>query len=170
MKPKIILFIIALVLSTSAYSLDNQFGSFISPKGWKIIDKKLLPGNVKCLVQGRTLNDVPPSLNLAVENCTSSLENYLKSAKSIFVSKGDSWQQLGTIKTRSGPAALVLITQDSPFGQVRLMQAFIQQNNVIYLLTATALKEEFNKYYSDFFKAFQSFSLPETFLSDPEEF
>ena len=52
------------------------------------------------------------------------------------------------------------------WGEVRLMHVIFQENEVVYILTGAALKEEFPRFYKDFFNSFCSLSLVENLAKE----
>lgn len=129
---------------------------FTPPTGWFLADPKALPSNVKVMVVGKGNSEYPPSLNLTTEKFSGTLKQYLKIVKSINDSKGDEWKDLGTIRTEAGEGSLSQVDIKSKFGTERLMHVILEKNGTIYILTAAALKNEFPKYYKDFFSSMRS--------------
>lgn len=129
---------------------------FTPPTGWFLADPNALPPNVKVMVVGKGNSEYPPSLNLTTEKYSGTLKQYLKIVKSINDSKGDEWKDLGTIRTEAGEGSLSQVDIKSKFGTERLMHVILQKEGTIYILTAAALKNEFPKYYKDFFNSMRS--------------
>ncbi len=76
--------------------------------------------------------------------------------KAINDSQGTEWKDLGTIKTEAGDASLSQVDAKTQWGNVRTMHVILLRDGVIYIMTAAATKEEFPKYYKDFFNAMRS--------------
>lgn len=129
---------------------------FNSPEGWRLADPEALPPSVKLMVVGTGKSGFPPSINLAVEKFNGSIKDYLRIVKSINDTQGAEWKDLGKIKTEAGPASLSQVDSKSEWGDVKMMHVIIKKDNTIYILTAAALKEEFSKFYQDFFKSIHS--------------
>jgi hypothetical protein len=82
--------------------------------------------------------------------------DYLKKIKEINKAKGLDWKSLGTLKTDAGTASLSQVDAKSEWGDVRRMHVILKKDDTIYILTGVALKDEYPKFYGDFFKAFRS--------------
>lgn len=129
---------------------------FTPPEGWRMADKKDLPKHVLALVIGKGKEDFPPSMNLGYDPFSGSMKDYLKVIKEINLSQGCILKDLGTISTGAGDASLSQFDEKTEWGEVRQMHAILIHEGVAYILTASALKEEFPKFYQQFFKAMQS--------------
>lgn len=70
--------------------------------------------------------------------------------------KGYEWKDLGTIQTQAGTGNLSQADTKTQWGNVRLMHVILIKNGNIYILTASALKEEFSIFYNEFFAAMRS--------------
>jgi len=133
-------------------------GSFFSPpEGWMFSDLDNLPPRVKFMVVGKGKSLFRPSINLATEKYSGTVNDYLKVVKNINNTKGDSWKNLGTIDTLAGPASLSQAETTTKWGEVRMMHLIASHKGVIHIMTAAALKEEFSQFYPEFFRAMQSF-------------
>ncbi len=129
---------------------------FNPPDGWHLANPKALPPSVKLMVVGSGNNDFPPSINLGTEKIEGDLKNYLKTIKSINDSQGSDWKDLGTIRTQAGTASLSQVDAKTEWGEVRMMHVILVKETTAYILTAAALKEEFPKFYKEFFKSMRS--------------
>lgn len=129
---------------------------FSPPSNWKIADSKLLPKSVKIMVIGESPSTFPPSMNLSLEPYRGTLKQYLKLIKNMDESRGNEWKDLGFVHTEAGKASLSQVDEPSQWGIKRLMRAILLKNNTIYILTASALKEEFAQFYNHFFNAMRS--------------
>lgn len=132
---------------------------FTPPQGWYLADPKALPPSVKVMVVGKGTSEYPPSLNLSTEKFSGTLKHYLKIVKALNESKGDEWKDLGTIRTEAGDASLSQVDTKSKWGTERLMHVILEKNGTIYILTAAALKNEFPKYYKEFFNSMRSLQI-----------
>lgn len=130
--------------------------TFTPPQGWKIADASHLPKSVKVMVVGKGDHEYPPSINLGTENYTHTLSDYLKRIKEINAANGTEWKNLGPIQTLAGEANLSQVDTKTQWGDVRMMHVILLKNNVVYILTASALKNEFAKFYTDFFESLRS--------------
>lgn len=135
---------------------------FTPPAGWHSTDSKDLLGSVKVMVVGKGEHEFPPSINLGTETYKGTLKQYLKRIKEINASQGHEWKDLGTIRTPAGEASLSQADTKTKWGEVRMMHVILRKDNTVYILTAASLKEEFPKFYKDFFAAFRSLRFNET--------
>ena len=129
---------------------------FTPPPGWVMADSALLPPSVRVMVVGKGERIVPPSMNLTTQPYTGTLKQYLKIIKNKNDAQGYAWKDLGNIRTQAGQANLSQVDTKSEWGEIRLMHVTLLKNGWIYILTASALKEEFSKYYKQFFAAMRS--------------
>ena len=141
--------------------LNNKKITFTPPPGWCLADKKDLPSRVSFMVVGKGNSTFPPSINMATEPYKGTLKEYLKRVKEINKGNGCEWKDLGTIKTLMGNGSLSQVDIQSKWGCQRLMHVIILQDDVIYVVTASALKEEFTNFYKEIFEAFKSLKIIE---------
>lgn len=165
-------FIFSISLLTAVEKKENEaVVLFTPPSGWFIGDQKALPASVKVMVVGKGQSAFPPSMNLSTQTYEGTLKQYLKIVKSINDSQGYEWKDLGTIKTEAGIASLSQVDTRNEWGVVRQMHVILLKNGNIYILTAAALKDEFPKFYKEFFDAFHTLRVNQSIfdmLSTPE--
>lgn len=148
--------------STSAQSQPKKITvMFTPPEGWHLADKTKLPQHVMVMVVGKGQNEYPPSMNLGYDPHSGSLKEYLKIIKDINQSQGCILKDLGSISTEAGTVSLSQFDEKTQWGEVRQMHAVLLRDKIAYILTASALKTEFSKYYRDFFNAIQSLRFEE---------
>lgn len=136
--------------------MQDEVVAFTPPEGWKLVDAKSLSPSVKAMVIGKGEHEFPPSINLATEPYARSLNDYLKKVKEVNQADGADWKSLGSIQTQAGEGNLSQVDLPTQWGDVRMMHVILLKNNTIYILTASALKSEFPKFYKDFFTSLQS--------------
>lgn len=129
---------------------------FTPPQGWKAADPKILPQSVKAMVIGQGAHEFPPSMNLGIETYQGTLKQYLQRVKEINESQGLEWKNLGNISTGAGNASLSQVDKKNEWGCIRMMHVILKKEDQIYILTASALKDEFSKFYKEFFVAMRS--------------
>lgn len=135
-------------------------GFFKAPKNWKTLAKDKLPASVQQMAKGRGKKELPPSVNLVVENTKLDIEKYTELVREIHLANHlSSWIKLGTIDTLAGEAVLTQIKTKSQWGSVRMLQSLLISENRVYIMTASALEEEFPKFYKEFFTSIQSLQL-----------
>jgi len=134
--------------------------SFTPPEGWHMAEESSLSKRVKVMVIGTSAKGFPPSINMAVEdNFKGSVQQYMKVVKSICDNKGNTFKNLGTIKTDAGIGNLSQVDAKSAYGPLRMMHVILIKDGTVYIATATALAEEFPLFYGAFFKAFKSLKI-----------
>lgn len=138
---------------------DDEIVFFTPPPNWLGVDPNMLPEKVKVMVIGKGPNGFPPSLNLSWENYSGTLKDYLKIVKNLNTAHGYEWKDLGTIQTQAGIGSLSQVDTQTQWGNVRLMHVILKKNGKIYILTASALKNEFAIFYKDFFSAMRSLKI-----------
>lgn len=159
----VILFMLAFtILGYSEEENQNRpaIAMFTPPKDWKIADQSMLTPHVKVFVIGpKLLSEMPPTMNLLIEPYTGTLKSYLKQVKKINESHGDAWKDLGSLKTKTGEASLSQVEVRSKWGGEKLMQAIVVKNGYAYVLTASAAKNEFGRFYQQFYNALRSLQI-----------
>lgn len=150
--------LILTILLSSATAAEYSF--FIPPKDWELANPKMLSPRVKIGFIGLTKKELRPSVNLAVEQVDISLHEYVSAVKKIHESDPNNrWRDLGKFSTSAGEARLTEIETKSEWGDVRLLQLIIIKNKAAYIVTASALREEFSRFYKDFQSVFRSFTI-----------
>lgn len=129
---------------------------FSPPPNWKMADPKLLPKSVKIMVIGESSSVFPPSMNLSLEPYSGTLKQYLKMIKNMDESRGNEWKDLGSIRTEAGNGNLSQVDEPTQWGIKRLMRVILLKNNTIYILTASALRDDFAQFYNQFFASMRS--------------
>jgi len=108
------------------------------------------------MVVGKSNTEYPPSMNLGMEPFSGSLDEYLKIVKAINDSQNAEWKSLGTIHTKAGPGNLSQVDMTTSWGSVRLMHVILVKDGQAYILTAAARRDEFPRFYRQFFKSMRS--------------
>ncbi len=130
---------------------------FTPPEGWGSLDPKKLPGSVKVMVVGKGSDtNYPPSINLGMEEYNGTLKDYLKIVKAINESQNAEWKNLGTIHTEAGRASLSQVDVSTSWGTIRLMHVILVKKGQAYIMTSAALRDEFPRFYSEFFNSMRS--------------
>lgn len=143
----------------SAVEKEEGFVFFTPPTGWRMAESNALPTHVRALVVGNGPSTFPPSLNLSSEPFQGTLRDYLKIVKNMNSSRGYEWKDLGNIRTEAGNGNLSQVDTKTQWGDVRLMHVILVKNGHVYILTASALKNEFSLFYKDFFAAMRSLKI-----------
>ena len=143
--------------AVAAHKEDVDAIMFTPPEGWGSLDPKKLPGSVKVMVVGKGSDaSYPPSINLGVEEYSGTLKDYLKIVKAINDSQNADWKNLGTIHTEAGRASLSQVDVTTSWGTIRLMHVILVKKGQAYIMTSAALRDEFPRFYSEFFNAMRS--------------
>jgi hypothetical protein len=145
--------------STNQTTEEEEIVSFTPPSGWFLADPKSLSPHVRVMVVGKSSSTLPPRLNLSWEPYKNSLRQYLKTVKNMNAAQGYEWKDLGNIQTEAGTGNLSQVDIKTQWGELRLMHVILIKNENVYILTASALKEEFSIFYKDFFAAMRSLKI-----------
>ncbi|MGH2612222.1 MAG: hypothetical protein ACRDFB_04130 [Rhabdochlamydiaceae bacterium] len=138
-----------LTLFKFQYASETCF--FIPPKGWEIANPEILAPRVHICFLGKTSKGLAPSINLATEPVNVSLESYVEEVRKIHSADPNSrWRDLGKYKTLLGAGRLTELETPTEGGMARMVQLIVLKEGVAYVLTASAIKEEFSKYYKTF--------------------
>jgi hypothetical protein len=111
-------------------------------------------------------------MNLSWEPYKGTLRQYLKIINNMNSVQGYEWKDLGMIRTEAGNASLSQVDTKSQWGEVRLMHVILIKNGNVYILTSSALKNEFSTYYKDFFAAMRSLRVANDIydmVADPQQ-
>lgn len=154
----IILILISIFVQPLTANEENKFATmqFTPPQGWRFADLKEYPKSVKAVVVGKGKSTFPPQLNLNTEPFEGTLQEYLNIVKAYNRTQKTEWKDLGTIKTASGEGSLSQVDVMTEWGLIRMMHVILIKDNVVYLLNASAAKEEFATHYPEFFKSMRS--------------
>ncbi len=133
---------------------EEELVLFNPPEGWHLakVDPALFP-TIKILIIGKGKHNFPPSINLAIQPYQGTLKQYLKNIKARNDAEGVEWKDLGSFRTEAGNGNLIQVDRKMEWGQERLMHLILLKNEKIYILTASALKDEFSQLYKQFFNA-----------------
>ena len=141
--------ILSLLFCIQVHPTETCF--FIPPKGWEIADPKKLSPSVHICFIDKKAKGVPPSVNLATEATSVSLDAYVEAVRKIHAADPNAkWRDLGSFRAPLGTGRLTELELSTEFGKARLVQLIIMKNQRAYILTASALKTEFSKYYKTF--------------------
>lgn len=169
---KVLPFLAALFILIAINSLQaHEYAFFSPPKEWLIAKQTSSPSVKVCFLQ-KEKRGFSPSINLATEPTTVSLNEYAAAVRQIHEEDGKSrWRKLGTVQTKAGEALLTQIDCTSDQNEsMRLLQLLLIHNGKAYILTAGALKEQAAELYPQFLSSFRSFTITSDLLSPlPDE-
>lgn len=148
--------------ATSSPPLNSSFQKtaiFTPPPGWRLAEPHQLSGYLRALAIGKGPSSFPPTLSLTSEPYQGSLSQFIAITKQMDLSHGDQWQEIGPIQTQAGVGRLLQVDGKTQWGIVRRMHVILLAEGTIYILTAHALKDEFSRFYKDFFQSLRSLRL-----------
>ncbi|MGB7978033.1 MAG: hypothetical protein WCF19_02605 [Chlamydiales bacterium] len=153
--------LIALFLLIFAYA-DAKQCIFLPPAGWEIAQLKNRSPHIEIGFIGKGTGEFRPSINLAVEEIDGSLKDYVKAVKNLQSADPTiQWRDLGKLSMKSGQGRLTEMTNSSPWGDLKILQAFFVEEGKAYILTAAVLKEDFLKFQSQLLQSFRSLAIIE---------
>ncbi len=151
------LFFFLSLFFTTAYATECQIQP---PIGWQILDTKTLPTEIKLFVRNPDFKDLPASINIATEETSLTLTEYLAAIEESYEDQpSQRFQWAGKITTDSGIIHLCQSEAPFPGGRARILQGVLVKDNVAYVITATASITEFAKNYKNFYNSFKSFKI-----------
>ena len=151
-----LLILFFLVFST----LEASVCYFIPPKNWEAAQLKKPSPHVKIGFIGKGSTDFRPSINLATEEVNLSLKEYVKVVKELHLQDPQvKLRDLGKFSMKGGKGQLLEMSNPSPFGEMKLLQAILVKKGTAYILTAAVLKKEFTKFQKDLLIALESLDL-----------
>lgn len=157
----------AVSVEKAAESMASSLCFFTPPQGWEIADPRSLSPKVKIAFLKNTGKGFCPSINLAIEETSASLNEYLKAVKSIHEQdRSNHWRALGKVRTAAGLAQLTEIDGTTEWGPIRMLQLILIKEGHAYVLTAAVLKEEFANFYKEIQSAFRSMTLSSDLLGN----
>ncbi|MBS0627834.1 MAG: hypothetical protein JSS09_06445 [Verrucomicrobia bacterium] len=132
--------------------------TFLPPKGWHKIPSKS-SSHVKMSFFTKAKKEFCPSINLAEETVSLSIEEYIKAVQKIYESDPENrFRRLGTLKTKAGIASLISLDMENSIGKIRVLQSILIKEKTAYILTGAVLQEDFGLYQKDLIDSFRSFS------------
>jgi hypothetical protein len=140
----------------SAEEPASETLTFSPPAGWGLAPRELLTENIKVMVMGKGDHEYPPSINLTLEPWNGTLLEYLKVIRDLNDSQSSNFKELGQVKTEAGEAFLTQEDMRTKWGEVRQMHLLHLHKGTVYILTAASMKEEFPKFYKDFYSSMTS--------------
>ena len=151
-----------LFFSLFSFLYSENFYYFIPPKNWKLVDPTKLSKTIDVAFVENSKKPFKPSINLGIEKVNIALDKYVVAAKKqITANKSNQWRELGYIINKSGKAHLAQIDSKNSCGDIRSVQSIFVNQGTVFILTAVALKEDFEDYLNTFIEAFESFCIKE---------
>lgn len=161
---------VLVILSLFSCLYSENFYYFIPPKNWKLVDPAKLSKTIDVAFVENSKKPFKPSINLGIEKVNISLDKYVLAArKQITANKSNHWKELGYIINKSGQAHLAQIDSKNSCGDIRSLQSIFVKEGTVFILTAVALKEDFEDYLNTFIEAFETFCIKDNALSSLSE-
>jgi len=146
---------------------------FTPPSGWEIAHLKVPSPHVKIGFIGKGSTEFRPSINLALEEVDVSLKEYVKAVKELQLADPTTkWRDLGPFSMQGGAGRLTEMSNSSPWGTIKIFQAFLVADETAYILTAAVLKKDLPQFQVDLLNSFRSLTLTDDLwspISDPAQ-
>lgn len=138
---------------------------FDAPNNWKLSDPKTYSPTVRvCFVNPQ--EGYSPSINLAVEKSTLSIDEYVKlSQKAYKRNPLAKWRNLGSFNSLAGTGTLVEIDLTSKAGKGRILQFIVKKEDEFAVLTAASGVNDLKNHLELFKNAFRSLTVTDNLLS-----
>jgi hypothetical protein len=134
------------------------------PDAWSRIETPdNTPKTVKLLLRGEGRAEVPPTVNIAVEQlpAATTTQHYLECVRALYESNPlANYSYLGALPGGRTPLELVQVQLTTPWGDMELLQGILIQNDKAFIVTASARQDEFCEQLPTFIRALQSFNSP----------
>ena len=126
--------------------------------------------HVKIGFVGKGSTEFRPSMNLATEEVDVSLKEYVKAVKELQLADPSvHWRDLGKFPMQGGVGCLTEMSNTSPWGEIKVLQAFLVLRNTAYILTAAVLKKDFPRFQAELLQSFRSLAVvPDLFSPIPD--
>ena len=143
------------------FLLLSLFCHFFPPENWEIAQPKHLAPCVQVGFVFQSGTDYRPSINLAMEEIDdTNLKEYIKAVKKIHQAQPNTqWRDLGKFPMAGGIGRLTEITSQSPWGELKMLQAILVEDNTAYILTGSVLKQDFPRFQNEILKSFKTLNL-----------
>ncbi len=145
----------------SSLALEARHCTFTPPSDWEMAQLTTPSPHVKMGFVGKGSAVFRPSINLATEEEVDvSLKEYVKAVKELQLADPmTKWRDLGKFAMEGGTGRLIEMTSPSPWGEVKVFQAFLVADQTAYILTAAVLKEDLPKLQSQLLASLRSLTL-----------
>jgi len=162
-RAAVLIKIFLVILFVYPFVLFSEIPLFLPPKDWK---ESPLPEHLPRIKIGflaKTQLSLSPSINLAEEKTSLSIQSYLKQLQEIYTQNPmNRWQKMGTIQTKAGTAYITLLDTSTSAGTARILQSIFIKHDTVYILTGAVAQKDFGQYQDIFLESFRSFSLVES--------
>ncbi len=134
-----------------------------APDTWNQVTLDETPSSIQLLLRGEGAFEVPPTLNVAVEQLADgmTLEQYMECVKGLYGSNAlATYTKLGPLPGGREPMELVQVQMKTNWGTMEMLQGIAVRDGKAFVITASARTEEFGDQLPIFIRALQSFSNP----------
>ena len=159
-----IFLILSLLLTPLFFSFSNleasPFYYFIPPKEYHVADPSIIKGSIKMAFVSPKKKSFTPSINIALEKVSVSLEKYIFEVKKMY--KKDrtiNWSFLGHIKNNAGTAHVSKLTAKLPWGTAHILQAVTIVDGTAYIITGASDKKDLLDFQESFFEVAKTFTV-----------
>jgi hypothetical protein len=137
-----------------------------APKNWTFIKEGFTSSHVQYALidKNNCLQGICPSINISTENVQISLAQYIQEIKKLYSrERTNRFRDLGDYQLGNLRGHLIELDTKGKWGEARILQLICIDNDIAYIITATAKADAFSLYAESFEKIISSFIL----LSDP---
>lgn len=162
------IFIIFLfILAQKIYGANNETTPFfISPKNWEVVNPKHYPPYISISFVKKEISTCRPTLNLAVQKTSLTLDEYVKAAKNIHLKdRNTSYKILQKIRLIQGTGVICKINKTANAIDFEMLQMLFVKDDFAYVITGACKKNEMINYYPTFMKVFSSFQTVDNLFS-----
>ncbi len=157
---KIHFFAINIFLSATLSALIPQ-ATFTPPKGWEVLSPSNTPEGITLLARSKPKALFASTINLAMEETSLSLEEYLEEVAKIHCGPSKHLSPLGLMQTSAGTMHIFQIDEKMAWADLRILQAILVKDSVAYVVTATTEESEFASVITPLLDSIKSFSILE---------
>jgi hypothetical protein len=141
------------------FALEAAANYFTPPKGWEIIDTKVVAPQVEFMARGKTVNMFASTMNLTLEPTDLAIDVYMQEVEKIYQEPSKTVTLLGTLQTKSGPMRILQIDEKLPWAELRILQGIMIKDNMAYVVTATTEDDQFPSLITPFLESMKSFTI-----------
>lgn len=153
-------------MSKMLFVFSEPICIFIPPKDWEWTNPKYLSNCIIAGFVGPSKSTIRPSINLAKEECSISLEEYVKAAKKLHNEDNQmSIRDLKSFSSNNQKVHLLELTKTTQFGKIKMLQAITIKEKNAYILTAAASGSDFLEIYKELIMSIKSIFFTEDLIS-----
>ena len=139
---------------------------FKTEKKWSVVNPKAYSKLVKIGFIKNERSSFNPSINLAIENTTASLEEYCQASKEAHeLDPNTTYTIIDAISLKDGKASLCQINKKINSLSVKMLQLIFIKDTRVYVMTAASKKKDFLNHYQSFINMFSSLKISNDIFS-----